>query len=175
LTHTHGSAECSITTSLGVTVVTDLKTLNPGVGIDNQENLFRVYGACKVYELSAYVQSVTSTVTFDNVEFRAASAGGTVAITAVNAAGGRGITAGALIARTDLSGVATTIIDNSASVIVQDPALAVVYSPFFIIEQTGSIESNILIEYDADAATDLDITAQITYSPLDGTGYIVAV
>ena len=170
-----GTAEVSMLVGIGKPIHNSDITLNPGAGVDNQVNLFRVYEGVVIRDLLIIVTTVTDTTTFDNVQFKAVSAGGSDDITAVNAAGATACVEGTIISRDALSGVAATVASPAASTIIVDPALSVVYAPFQMLEQTAGVASYIVFEYDADAATDLVIDAHCLWSPLSDGGLVEVV
>jgi len=162
--------------ALGVELKSPDHTLNPGVGVDNQENIFTVTGSVRIHALWLHVTTMTDTTVFDNVQFKIDSAGGSDDITAVNAAGAQAISKGCLLARTDVSGNALTVLNPGTSAIIADPIVgAADLLPFIALEQTAGVASTILFEYDADAATDLVVCAHCIWSPLSEDGQVVAV
>lgn len=175
ITNSLGTAESSITVSLGKTIHNQGVHLNPGAGLNNIENLFRIYGAVRIRDLRACVCTMTDTTVFDNVQFTAVSAGGNSDITLLTAAGARAISLGTMLSRTDVSTVALKVDDPAAGVVVSDPVLSVIFAPFNMIEETAGVASYIAIEYDADAATDLIIDAHCTWSPLSDGGLVEVV
>ncbi len=167
-----GTAETSILVGLGKAIHNDGIRLNPGAGNDNQVNLFQVTGTIKVRELLLIVTTMTDTTKFDNVAFKADSAGGTVDITTLSAAGARACCEGTILARTNISTSPITVAVPSANVLVVDPALSEIYTPFTLVQETGGVASYILFEYDADAATDLIIDAHCLWSPISDDGLL---
>lgn len=168
-------ASNSLVKALGVELKSPDHTLNPGVGVDNQENLFKVSGSVRIHALWLHITTMTDTTTFDNVQFKIDSAGGSDDITALNAAGAQAISKGCILARTDVSGNALTVLDPGTSAIIADPTVGEVdFLPFIAMEQTAGVASHILFEYDADAATDLVVCAHVIWSPLSEDGLVVA-
>ena len=167
-----GTPEASLLVALGKPIHNKDIHLNPGAGVNNQENLFRVYEGVYIYQLLIIVTTMTDTTTFDNVQFKAVSAGGSDDITNLSAAGARACCEGTILSRTDVSGNAISVAVPSASTIIVDPALSVVYAPFEMLEQTAGVASYIVFEYDADAATDVVIDAHCLWSPLTDGGLV---
>ena len=167
-----GTAETSLLVGLGKPIHNDGIHLNPGAGVNNQVNLFRVYEGVVIRDLSIIVTTVTDTTLFDNVQFKAVSAGGSDDITNLNAAGATACVVGTIISRDALSGVAVTVTSPATATIIVDPALSVVYAPFKMLEQTAGVASYIVFEYDADAATDLIIDAHCLWSPQSDGGLV---
>lgn len=145
----------------GIHVVKSLKFNGNGA---TTADVFVVTGVVRVLLIEAYCTAVADATTLTSFKFELWD--GTAATDITTGVNASGILVDALIFKEGLVGVAAVLLNPVVGLVRDAPANKASYEPFWLVKKAGAA-TTVRVSYTGDANTDVDMTFEIHYVPVE--------